>query len=551
MSAARKLGPFDIEQQLGVGGMGVVYLATYRDTGQRVALKVLSPALSADKKLISRFEREIEILKKLEHPNIVRYFGGGRVGDQPYYAMEYMDGGSLDTVLARKGQLSWEQTVRIGLQLCSALEHAHASGIIHRDLKPGNLFITRKGRLKLGDFGIARDTDATALTAAGKTVGTYAYMAPEQIHGKQPIGPRTDIYAMGCLLYQFLTGSVPFTGTSAAEMFMKHLNDEPDSVCQHNLECPVWLDRVIRKMLAKDSADRPYDALAVQALLEDVRHRVATQTSVASEAMTRGAENTVVSEQQRQDLKKAIGRKKKKRRRKSQAPFYERAWFLSLCLLMLVAVVTWAAWPPSEPELFERIQVAMRDEAAWPDLVEEQIPEYLSRFPDGPNRTDVLDARDFIQMSRAKNQALSRRKRGLEPRSPAEAMWMDAWELEQSGDRLTAYERYEAIVTLFDTPEERDFANLARRQMRAIEEHKPEPSERVQVVNRALRKADGLPADSVEARRIWQSIVRVYADKADVQRQVEYARARLEGKNVPPLDGNPEDPARRSPAEDG
>ena len=333
MAEPRKIGPFDVGEQLGVGGMGVVYLAIYRETGQKVALKILSPALSADKKLIRRFEREIDILKKLEHPNIVRYFGGGRHGDQRYYAMEYVDGGSLDTILERKGTLSWEQTVKIGLQLSSALEHAHNHGIIHRDLKPGNLFVSKKGRLRLGDFGIARDNDATALTAAGKTVGTYAYMAPEQIHGKHSIGPKTDLYSMGCLLYQFLTGTVPFTGSNAAEIFMKHLNDEPDSVCEHNLDCPIWLDKVIQKMLKKEPSERPYDALAVHTLLEDVRERVTKQTSMAQHAMTSNPVDTVATEKDRTELHKAIGKKKKKKKKK-KGPIWERAWFLTLLSLI-------------------------------------------------------------------------------------------------------------------------------------------------------------------------------------------------------------------------
>ncbi|MFN8707733.1 MAG: serine/threonine protein kinase, partial [Planctomyces sp.] len=183
----RQIGPFLVDRQLGAGGMGIVYLATHTPTGKRVALKVLTPALSSDVKLLKRFEREIDILKRMSHPNIVRYYGGGTQDNQRYYAMEFIDGGSLQDILKKRRTLTWEQTIQVGRQLCSALEHAHNAGIIHRDLKPANLFISRRGRLKLGDFGIARDTEATALTAAGKTVGTYAYMAPEQIHGNAPI----------------------------------------------------------------------------------------------------------------------------------------------------------------------------------------------------------------------------------------------------------------------------------------------------------------------------------------------------------------------------
>ncbi|MEZ6064477.1 MAG: serine/threonine-protein kinase [Planctomycetaceae bacterium] len=185
--ANRCIGPFQLDGRLGVGGMGIVYRATYLKGGQQVAVKVLAPDLTADYKVAKRFEREMAILKKLRHPNIVRYYGGGMSGQQQFYAMELVNGGSVDDLLRKQGRLSWETVVDYGMQIAKALEHAHDAAIIHRDLKPANLLLTEKGVIKLSDFGIARDTQSTALTQAGKTVGTMAYMAPEQITGKSPI----------------------------------------------------------------------------------------------------------------------------------------------------------------------------------------------------------------------------------------------------------------------------------------------------------------------------------------------------------------------------
>ena len=538
MSQLQKIGPFDVGEQLGVGGMGVVYLAKYRETGQQVALKILSPALCADKKLISRFQREIEILKKLDHPNIVRYFGGGRVGDQRFYAMEYMDGGSLDSVLERKGSLSWEQTVKIGIQLAGALEHAHNHGIIHRDLKPGNLFVSRKGRIRLGDFGIARDNDATALTAAGKTVGTYAYMAPEQIHGKQPIGPKTDLYAMGCLLYQFLTGEVPFPGSTAPEMFMKHLNEKPASVCERNFDCPIWLDRVIQRLLMKDPQERPYDALAVQQLLEDVRTRVSDQASMVQTAMTSGPIDTVVTEQDRAELQKVV--KKKKKKKKKKRPFYESVWLPIIGLLALIGGLVWAAWPQSEADLYDEIVEGMESEDNWSDLREKQIPEYLERFPSGPHAPEVNEFRDQIEMDLAERRAANRERRGAAPKSEAEAKYMQAKKYEEFGDRLTALEQYEALVKLFESREEdRPYVNLAKKRIRAIREMKP--ADRLIVVNDALKKADEFVKQRlrIKAEGIWTSIVRLYGENRELNQQVEYCRECLralsEDQPIPPL----------------
>jgi serine/threonine protein kinase len=316
----RTIGPFLLEEQIGIGGMGVVYRAIYPKNNKPVAVKILAPGLINDPKLLSRFEREIKILKRLDHPNIVKYYGGGTENNQRYYAMQFINGGSLQDVLKKRGRLSWEQAIHVGRQVCSALEHAHNAGIIHRDLKPANLFLSRKGRLMLGDFGIARDTEATALTAAGKTVGTYAYMAPEQINGAHPICGKTDLYALGCLMYEILVGETPFVSDNPAEMLMQHLNDDPHNVAEFAPDCPVWLDNLIDRMLAKNPEDRPYDALAVHTELGEIRDRIAEGNSVAGANTLPGGQ--IATQAENTQLRKAL--KKKKKRKRKDVPLHER-----------------------------------------------------------------------------------------------------------------------------------------------------------------------------------------------------------------------------------
>jgi len=164
----RTIGPFQLEGRLGVGGMGIVYKATYLKGGQKVALKVLAPDLMTEQKVAKRFEREMAILKKLKHPHIVKYYGGSTSGAQRYYAMELVTGGSLEERIKKHGRISWEQAVDYGIQIARALQHAHDAGVIHRDLKPANLLLANDGVIKLSDFGIARDTQATQLTAAAR-----------------------------------------------------------------------------------------------------------------------------------------------------------------------------------------------------------------------------------------------------------------------------------------------------------------------------------------------------------------------------------------------
>jgi len=269
------IGSFRIDRELGVGGMGVVYLATHLDSGRHVALKVLSEDRVQSTQVGQRFEREVSILKKLRHKNVVRYYGGGVYDGQRYCVMEVLDGGTLEDFLnQRNRRLTWEQAVDVGTQVCAALQHAHQHDVIHRDLKPGNLFLNQRGQLKLGDFGIARDTTMEGMTLAGRTVGTYAYMAPEQIEGSPPVSGKTDLYALGCVLYEVLTGRTPFLAETPAEMLIRHVQDQPRPVSELAADCPGRLQQVIDKLLAKAPADRYDDAVAVLLELQQIPGKV-------------------------------------------------------------------------------------------------------------------------------------------------------------------------------------------------------------------------------------------------------------------------------------
>jgi len=271
-----KLGSFRLEEVLGSGAMGVVFRATQETTGRPAAVKIVHGELAQKGKVFDRFEREAEILKQFRHPNIVRWLAWGRFKGTSYFAMEYVEGVTLERVLQDRGELPWREVVDLTIQLCDALQYAHDKSVVHRDLKPSNLMITADGKLKLTDFGIAKDLERTTqLTAPGRTLGTAAYMAPEQIRGTPAVSHKTDLYALGVLMYQMLTGKTPFDGASAVVLLHCHINEAPPRPGDKVAELPKELNELVVKLMAKAPADRPWDAAAVGHTLEELRDKAA------------------------------------------------------------------------------------------------------------------------------------------------------------------------------------------------------------------------------------------------------------------------------------
>lgn len=260
---------FKLHELLGTGTVGLVYRAESPDLDHPVAIKMLHPVISHDEMVVDRFQREITIMERLNHPHIVRVFGGGFMDGQYFYAMQLLKTGTLKERIHDHGPLPWAQAAAYASQIASALQHAHNHGIIHRDLKSSNLFFDDDGRIVLGDFGIARDTHEADISADGITVGTYAYMSPEQICADKTISGKADLYSLGCVMYEMLTGKPPFRGANFAQIWDQHLNTIPTSLREKDVDCPEWLDQLILQLLEKDPEQRPFNARAVQGLIRD------------------------------------------------------------------------------------------------------------------------------------------------------------------------------------------------------------------------------------------------------------------------------------------
>lgn len=249
-----------------------MYRARYVPRNIELAVKMVPDDVS-DGTTLARFEREMEVLKELKHPNIVRTFGGVCEDKQRFYAMELIPGGTLEDRLKAKGRLPWEEVIDYGLQMCAALAFLHSKGVVHRDVKPSNFLVTADGRVKLSDFGLASVMAARKITAEGRTAGTFLYMAPEQIRG-QTVTAATDLYALGCVFFELLTGRPPLVGDTPAETLHKHCKTPPPRVAEFAMDCPVSLERVVGRLLEKEAEKRYQSAEEVAAELQKVSQSV-------------------------------------------------------------------------------------------------------------------------------------------------------------------------------------------------------------------------------------------------------------------------------------
>ncbi|MFM7138541.1 MAG: serine/threonine-protein kinase, partial [Planctomycetota bacterium] len=260
-----RLGPYTIRGRLGRGGMGTVFEAV-DDAGRGVAVKTLSAHLGDDPGLRGRFAAEIEALKALRHPGIVRLLAFGEEEGRPFFAMELVRGRSLEEILKSGRRFDWRETVAIAGDVARALKSAHDQGIVHRDLKPANLLFPDQpgleSRVKLADFGIARLFGDSGHTQAGTVVGTAEYMAPEQAAGA-PVDARVDLYALGLVMFAMLTGRPPFRGGDVTEVLRRQRKEQPPRVSAIVPEVPEGVDGLVARLLSKDPSDRPPNALAV------------------------------------------------------------------------------------------------------------------------------------------------------------------------------------------------------------------------------------------------------------------------------------------------
>ncbi|MBE6679211.1 MAG: PASTA domain-containing protein [Ruminococcaceae bacterium] len=264
-------GRYTIKRLVGFGGMAMVFEAddTFRKTV--VALKILKEEFASDEISVQRFINESKAVLMLSHANIVKIFDVSVKGEHKYIVMEYIDGITLKAYIDRKGALSVKETISYTIQILRALEHAHIGGVIHRDIKPQNIMLLKNGQIKVTDFGIAKLPDAKTLTATDKAIGTVYYISPEQAAGEKGIDRRTDLYSVGVMMYEMLTGKLPFDGENPVSIALKQINEQPKAPTELQNSIPKGLEQIILFAMEKDKDKRFQTATQMIELLQKVR----------------------------------------------------------------------------------------------------------------------------------------------------------------------------------------------------------------------------------------------------------------------------------------
>lgn len=552
-----QIGPYEVVSKIGSGGMGSVYLGRHSVTGEQAAIKVLPAALANEEGFVTRFNREIESMKKLTNPHIVKLFENGVDNGTYYYSMEYVEGETLTQKLRRERRVNWMQAIDIGVQICYALKAAHDAGIIHRDLKPSNLLITSDGTIKLTDFGVAQVFATDRLTVTGGIVGTAEFMSPEQAQGKRAT-KQSDLYSLGAVLYALVCGKPPFTGNTTYEVLQKHQYGLFDNPRRINPDIPSWFEEIINQLLDKDPAKRLPDAYVVARRLEQVRNKMEfydspTTTDLAdSETGTLSASvaghgvndgpgpATLMKSLIRQELESDDGHPLVSR-------LFENSWFLvaMLCLLVLGGFYWFSDRSPSPDERFRRGEALLAqpasdewlrardqyflpllklDSAKWKD----QVTPYLKQ----------IDA--YVQVTELKRDLRKNRARkgeanagiGNEPRR----LLLMALAQQEAGDTLRAVQTINAVKSvLAGDPSQAKLYDLCERLLNEMRPAQDDSDERYAWIVGALERADKLASDGKvpAARAIWTSVVQLYDQDPAARKFVTRAQQALAQKATP------------------
>lgn len=526
-----RIGPFALEESLDGLADSNILRAVHIEQQRSLAVKLLSKDIVNRPMQGSTFAEDYKLLQQMHHPGIARYYGGAIEQGQPYLAIELVEGESLRARLDRRGRLPWEWTVEMADQVCVALHHAHARGIVHQRLTPKRIVLTENDSVKLTGFDCVW-SDRDDVLGLRCPLEVAHYLAQEVFRGKQSAHqPQVDLFSLGVILFECLTGEFPWQASSPSELVQVRRDVKPPRVSEKVLECPVWLDVLVEKLLAVKRQDRLPSAEETHRAIVNAKRKVAAGTGATQQAFS-GQKGSLAVEQDREEVRRL---KRQRTKQVDSSPFYERAWFLTLCLLALIGIGTWSMWPLNEDQLFAKARPLMESErkADWNRAEERYLVEFRERFPESKYAEQLAEFDTKVAIYRAERRLENNMRLQKPPQSEAERRMRDAFQKEQFGDRLTAWNLYEAVITLYKDSEDKydqAFVALARRQIANIKQAAGELMSLTEQIEGKLEEAQQLidKGNPVAARTLLQSIIDLYQDNKEAETLVRRAREALE-----------------------
>lgn len=524
-----RIGPLALESPFGGRG-STVFRAIHMQQKAQVAVRVFSAPMGMTPEAKQEFSEQLEGLKALRHPAIVRCYGGGFDAKDAYLVYELIDGESLKSMLQRRERLPWETVLDMGLQLCEGLQYAHDAHWVHGRIRPDKVLVTRDGeKYKLSDFR------KSPLPPMPTVTEQLAYCAPEMFSDRPKHDIATDLYALGSVMYRSITGQLPFEAGNAGMMKQVIRENPVTPVATLVFDCPVWLSAIVEQLLNKDPLRRPFSATATAMALREAQKRASEGISVAEHTLS--GFSPLQLNTTREEAEAALGRKKKKKKRilvedQEATGLMERPVVLLGLLGAAVALIAFLVWPASESTLRARAErlINAGDLISLNQARDKFLLDLVERFPKGANAEWAHEQLEIIEMENAEDGIQRKKRFGREPTSEGERKYMEANRYELFGDRVTALEQYRGIVNLLkDEEKERPYVNLARRQIAKIQSNPPNADELRRFLKSKLDEADKIytGGDVVGAKQIWEGIVNLYNGNKEMLPIVEQAQSRL------------------------
>lgn len=545
-----QVGPYQIERKIGSGGMGTVYLGHHVETGQVAAVKVLPASLAREEGFVLRFTREIEAMQSVSNPHIVEIYDSG-VDDHEtyYYAMEYVEGQTLNQYIRDQGRIPWRTVIELSIQVCQALKSAHDAGVIHRDLKPSNLLITPEKNIKLLDFGVAQVFASSRLTKTGGIIGTAEYMSPEQAQGRRAT-KKSDIYSLGAVMYVMLTARPPFSGQTSMEVIQKHRFGQFDRPRTYVPEIPHWLDDVVCQCLEKEPDKRFPDTYVLSLRLKEILKKVDLSMSgtlhddTAGDILDGTAETIVAGTEEDPNavggtLMRDLIRAEIERADSGSvlARYFDNTWVLILLLIAVIAGgVYWFQQTRLSPEeKFARGQELFdKGKLYWPEARQKYLAPLVEEDPDrweeevSPMLSEIMV--EELKQDFGVTRLSRKRVHGV---SDAQRFLRMAGEYYKLGDRVAAEQVLRNLYGLLEGDEDhrelrRAIGEILDDLTRQVDETQQTSDSRPLAATALNRAREMLEKDQVEeARSILRSLIELYDGDSTSQNEVDAARQLL------------------------